>query len=162
MTPAGGNGLSLTVAVNCWILPIVLPMSLSRQVLLADRPASRPKTPLMWDSVSFRNSEKARGTFGMRKTLLLAVAMTVVPWGLGGCSSPSRVPVSLEPLNNWLLCHGPATWHYPFSCPPCPYFGSAQASDEAASAGQQANGVSPERSEPVKRTRPADPDAKPN
>jgi hypothetical protein len=95
----------------------------------------------------------------MKKTLAVAVAMFVVPWALGGCSSPSRVPVSLEPLNNWLLCHGPATWHYPFSCPPCPYCGGAQASDEAAPAGQQADGDSPERSAPAKKPRPADADA---
>ena len=38
MTPAGGNGLSLTVAVNCWILPIVLPMSIVGQVDLVASP----------------------------------------------------------------------------------------------------------------------------
>lgn len=82
-------------------------------------------------------------TVTMKKILLVIVAISAVQWGLAGCSSPTRVPVSLEPLNNWLLCHGPATWHYPFSLPPCPYCGVAQASDEAAPAGQQAEGAAP-------------------
>ena len=97
----------------------------------------------------------------MKKTLLFVIAVAVVSWGLGGCSSPSRVPVSLEPLNNWFLCHGPATWHYPFSCPPCPYCGPARAAEAVAPTDKQANGDSSQRSEPDEKPRPSDRDAKP-
>ncbi len=55
------------------------------------------------------------------KSLLLAALVAIVLAGFGGCSCPSRVPVSLESLNDWLLYHGPACRHYPYSCPPCPY-----------------------------------------
>jgi hypothetical protein len=57
------------------------------------------------------------------KSLLLASLVAVALAGFGGCACPCRVPVSLEPLNNWLLYHGRACRHYPFSCPPCPYTG---------------------------------------
>jgi len=83
----------------------------------------------------------------MKKALIIAIAMIVVPWALGGCSSPSRVPVSLEPLNNWLLCHGLSTLHYPYSCPPCPYFGSAQAGEQSAPTSREAEATSPQRSQ---------------
>jgi hypothetical protein len=96
----------------------------------------------------------------MKKILLLVLAIAVASWGLGGCSSPSRVPVSLEPLNNWLLCHGPATLHYPYSCPPCPYCGSAQAVAETSPTDKQAGEPSSLRSEPAKKPLPADGDAK--
>lgn len=57
------------------------------------------------------------------KSMLLALLLAVAASGFGGCSCPCRVPVSLEPLNDWLLYHGPACRHYPYSCPPCPYSG---------------------------------------
>jgi hypothetical protein len=82
----------------------------------------------------------------MKTTLPHALAIAVA-LSLGGCTCPSRVPVSVEPLNNWLLCHGPTTWHYPFSCPPCPYCCAGQATDEAAPSGEQAGAISPQRSE---------------
>jgi hypothetical protein len=57
------------------------------------------------------------------KSLLLAFLVAVAAIGFGGCSCPCRVPVSLEPLNDWLLYHSPACRHYPYSCPACPYTG---------------------------------------
>jgi hypothetical protein len=44
-----------------------------------------------------------------------------------GCCSTCpahRVPVSLEPLYNFSRYYSVrCAWHYPFSCPPCPYPG---------------------------------------
>jgi hypothetical protein len=88
----------------------------------------------------------------MKTTLPLAVTITLALLSLGGCACTDRVPVSLEPLNNWLLCHGPATWHYPFSCPPCPYCCTAGVTDEAVPVGQQPIAVSPQRPDRDVRT----------
>lgn len=55
------------------------------------------------------------------RALFLFAAFGAIGWG--GCACPSRVPVSLEPLNDWLLYHGRCAWRYPYSCPCCPYVG---------------------------------------
>jgi len=51
-------------------------------------------------------------------TLVLAAALAAVA---GCCCCGRDVPVSLEPLGNWLCFHGKCCEKCPRSCPPCPY-----------------------------------------
>ena len=92
---------------------------------------------------------------------LLAILAVVVLAGLGGCRSPSQVPVSLEPLNDWLLYHGPSCRHYPFSCPPCPYLDHDRGGGGAPYSGQSDGGVSAERLDKADAPSPAKPSEKP-
>ena len=79
------------------------------------------------------------------KGFLLAIVALVALAGVFGCRSPSQVPVSLEPLNDWLLYHGPSCRHYPFSCPPCPYHGAEQQGEAPSGAAQAADTASADR-----------------
>jgi len=91
---------------------------------------------------------------------LLAILAVVLLAGLGGCRCPSQVPVSLEPLNDWLLYHGPACRHYPYSCPQCPYSAYGQGdwgdtyprqSDGGVSAAPADKGGAPSSAKPSER-----------
>ena len=58
----------------------------------------------------------------MRKTLSAGLLAFVLAALAGCCCNCQEVPVSFEPLCNWLHYHGPACRHYPNSCPCCPYW----------------------------------------
>ena len=60
-------------------------------------------------------------------TLLTAATLAVTA---GCCCCGRDVPVSLEPLNNWLCFHGKTCSRCPKSCPPCPYTSGYQPSGE--------------------------------
>jgi len=63
------------------------------------------------------------------------------------------VPVSLEPLNDWLRYHGRCAWRYPYSCPCCPYVGHQTVEAEPADApdpGQPQAGPPPSAPSPPK------------
>jgi|GEM_PF-4389118 len=68
------------------------------------------------------NARAMNATQSLLWVLLICAAFGAM--GLGGCACTSRVPVSLEPLNDWLLYHGRCGWRYPYSCPCCPYVGA--------------------------------------
>ncbi len=92
---------------------------------------------------------------------LFAILALVVLAELGGCCSPSQVPVSLEPLNDWLLYHGAACRHYPYSCPPCPYFDYERCCWGAPYSEQSDGGAATARPDKGQVPPPAKPSEKP-
>jgi hypothetical protein len=74
------------------------------------------------------------------RRLFSALALAAALAAVAGCCGCGRdLPVSLEPLNNWLCFHGKSCGQCPRSCPPCPYscphdgvYASAETSGAAA------------------------------
>ena len=66
-----------------------------------------------------------RGYLAMRnlRCLLRILALALVTAAGGGCCcQSSHVPVDLEEVCRVHRFHGVGCWHYPHSCPPCPYY----------------------------------------